>query len=187
MKTCCFYFPLQRGVFFIACFYIGADIFRLFFHLMVLYFPFDFVRAWYIPQHVRIRRSQVVFQRYEDDVHELVSKTMYGNPAQIIIILCLDLVTDCFLIVGTKYINLGVVAVGLWLLKAVFVCIVYAVVVLALAFVYMRLVLTMIFFLILAMEVYFVVVVGAMFEYLRRRKNRNEGSDGYEDVDETIV
>lgn len=37
------------------------------------------------------------------------------------------------------------------------------------------------------MEVYFVVVVAAKFEYLRRKKYRNEGSNEYEDVDETIV
>lgn len=40
-------------------------------------------------------------------------------------------------------------AVGVWLLKAVFVCVVYAVVVLALAFVYMRWILVMVFFCVL--------------------------------------
>lgn len=127
MKTCCFYFQLQRGVFFIGCFYIGVDIFRLCFHLMVLYFPFDFgryfqsllryyyyyilVHAWYIPQRIRRRRSEVIFERYEDDVQQLVSTTLYRNPAQIIIILCLDLVTDCFIIIGTKHFNVrGVIS-----------------------------------------------------------------------------
>lgn len=37
------------------------------------------------------------------------------------------------------------------------------------------------------MESYFVVVVGAKFEYLLRKKYRNEGSRDYEDIDETIV
>ncbi|KMY93510.1 uncharacterized protein LOC6734324 isoform X1 [Drosophila simulans] len=161
------YYSISTGVVVIASSYVIIDLLRLFYHLTIFYFPGPVFRHWYFEKHSG------------DDVHDLVTVTMMKNRIQVILVLLVDLLTDIGLLLS---VNSSRIPILIWILKTIFLALVYLIVILSLSFAYSHLVLALIFIPILAMEIYFLLIVALHFVELGLPSDVND-----ESPDETAV
>ncbi|XP_017001032.3 uncharacterized protein [Drosophila takahashii] len=161
-------FSISTGVLVIGTSYVIIDLLRLFYHLIIFFFPGPLLRQWYSAGNQK-----------GDTVHGLITDTMMKNRIQAMSVLVLDLLTDIGLLMS---VNSGLISVTIWLVKSIFMAVVYLVVILALVFAYDRTWLALTFMAILAIELYFLVIVAMHFVQLRRSSDLND-----ENPNETAV
>ncbi|XP_043642797.1 uncharacterized protein LOC122612943 [Drosophila teissieri] len=160
-------YSITTGVVVIGTSYVIMDLLRLFYHLIIFYFPGPIFRHWYE-------------DRSGDEVHDLVTVTMMKNRIQVLLVLVIDLLIDIGLLMS---VNSGLITVVIWLLKSIIFILVYLVVILALVFAYSdHITLALVFIPILVMEIYFLLIVGLHLVNLREPSDTNE-----ESPDETVV
>ncbi|KQS62734.1 uncharacterized protein LOC26526328 [Drosophila erecta] len=160
-------YSINTGVVVIAASYVIIDLLRLFYHLVIFYFPGPIFRHWYSKKHSG------------DDVHDLITVTMMKNRIQVVLVLGVDLLTDIGLLMS---VNSGLILILIWLLKSVFLVLVYLIVILSLIFAYDHLTLALAFILIWAMQIYFLLIVGLHLVELHQNGDSND-----ESPDETAV
>ncbi|XP_016943149.2 uncharacterized protein [Drosophila suzukii] len=153
-------FSITTGVLVIGTSYVIIDFLRLIYHLIIFFIPGPLFMHWYYAD-----------SQSGDAIHELITDTMMKNRVQATLILVVDLLTDIALLLSVKS---GLITVAMWLGKSIFMAIVYLIVILALIFAYDHTVLSLIFMPILAIEVYFLLIVAMHFVQLRRSSDLND-------------